>query len=614
MINLRVEKEERIDSSQLKPWQQFVLFLRLQRYVLPYWDKLIARLLCTQAAGMLVLIPPVLTVTLIDDVFPAGDIPALIELGLLSIGALTLSHVLLYLGGIPTNFQTAWVVPESILGNYMIARVMLDMKMRYYRHLQQLSVRFFHSRPIGEHMFRGSLDLDDAALLSSESIPLIASTLQRIIMTSYLLTRLGGNLFLFVLVYLAIFFTLKQIFVTIYRRMDRGFRQENAQLEAVTREILASGKVIKGYAREKTAHRWYGAQALRMVRMLFRREVFMFFDMHITSNAFTICLPLFSIYFGLMVLSGENTLGEYLSASSLLFLLLTPLQEIISLYQLVRQRLVPGERMVETLGVAPDIVDAPGAQEVKHVEGAVELRNVTFGYHKETPVLKGVSLRVNPGEKVALVGEIGAGKTTLTNLLFRLYEPQAGSVCIDGRDIRDYTQASLRQHMAIVTQQINTFTESIERNILYGRPLAPREDVVEAARLACVEEFVLPLPEQYETVLAEGGSLSGGQKQRICIARALVRNPSILVLDEATSALDPVTEKKVIEGIDEAFADRTRIIVAHNLLSAKTADRIYVIARGEVVESGTHETLMAANGAYAELWRSDNKDANGNEG
>jgi ABC-type multidrug transport system fused ATPase/permease subunit len=602
MIRLRVQSEERIDSSKLGGWERFRLFLRLQRFVMPVWDKLLARLLCTQAAGMLVLVPPLLSVQLMDEILPQGDVAGLVRVVLVALCAITLSHVLLYIGGIPSNFSTAWITPESVLGNYMIARIGLDMKMRFYRHLQKLSVRFFGGRAIGEHMYRATADVDESALLASESVPLIVSVVQRVIMTSYLLAQLGTRLVVFVMLYLVVFFWVKQALITVYRRMDRRQREAGSRMEAVTREILASEKVIKGYDRGRTARRWYAGRAQQWVKWFMRRELFMYFDLHFSGNLFATVTPVFSMYFGALVLSGGSTLGEYTAAGGLMYLLLTPLQESISLYQLARQRLVPVERMIETLDVKPDVTDPIGALSPRTIEGHIELRNVRFGYKPDMPVLDGVSLTVMPGEKVAIVGGIGAGKTTLTSLLLRLYDPDEGQVLIDGRDVREYRQESLRRHIGIVTQQVNTFTESIRRNILYGKPLASDAEMLEAARLAFVDEFAVPLPGGYDTVLEEGGSLSGGQKQRICISRALVRDPRILILDEATSALDPVTEKRVIENIDRAFAARTRIIVAHNLLSAKTADRIYVLAAGMVVESGTHEELMKAGGAYANLW------------
>lgn len=611
MIDLKVEREELLDSSKLGGWQRFMLFIRLQKYVLKYWDKLLLRLFCTQAAGILILIPPILTRDLIDITLPQGDVPGLLTAVCICIAAYIVMHLLLFIGGIPTNFQTALVVPESILGNFTIARIMLDLKMKYFNHLHALSVKIYKSRPIGEHIFRGTLDLDDASLLASESIPLIASTTQRIIMTSLLLATIDQKILMVIPFYLLFFFMFKNLFITLFRKMDRSFRQEFSQLEAVTREILASNKVVKGYGRERTARRWYGAQVGRMLRMNYRKELFMFFDQHFTSNVFSVVLPLLSIFFGLKVLVGDMTLGEYLAAATLMYLLLTPLQEIISLYQLVRQRLVPVERMLETLGLETDVPELPDARELTRLEGKVELKDVSFSYKPGTPVLKNINLVAHPGEKVALVGPIGAGKSTLMQLILRLSDPEHGQVLVDGCDVRSVTKDSLRRNISIVIQQINTFTETIRKNILFGKPLANDEELTLAARLAHVDEFVDQLPRTYDTELSEGGSLSGGQKQRICIARALIRQPSILLLDEATSALDPVTEKYVSDAIDREYEGRTRIVVAHNLLSARSADRIYVMEAGEIVACGTHKELMESSEKYRRLWTANSDSAPG---
>lgn len=602
MLEIRLERRERIDSSALKGWQRFLLFIKLQRYVLPLWDKLLLRLLCTQASAMLVLMPPVLLGELVDKVFPAGDLPGLFRIFALSISAMLISQVLLFIGGIPNSQNVGGLVPESILGNYMIARITLRLRMQFYAHLQRLSVHFYRGRPIGDHMFRSTADVDEASLLASESIPLIVSTLQRIIMTSYLLVSLGGALFGYLIAYLGIFFVLKQIIITTFRRRDRDFRTAFAGLESVTREMLASGKLLSGYSRLRLAERWYGSFVTRMLGSQFRRELFMYFDLHITNNAFNIALPLFSLFIGFTVLEGNRTLGEYLTASGLFFLLITPFQELISLYHLVRQRLVPVERLVETLSVHPDVADPPHAVAPAQLKGEIRFENVSFNYPGCPPVLQDVNIAIRPGEKIALVGPIGAGKSTLTSLLLRFYDPCAGRILIDGLDLRAYSQSALRTRMAIVMQQVNTFTESIRANILYGHPLASEEEMLHAAELSGVHEFTAPLREGYNTVLREGGSLSGGQKQRICIARALVRHPFILILDEATSALDPVTENQVLARIDHEFAGVTRIIIAHNLLSAKNADRIFVLDAGRIVESGTHAELMRPGTAYAAHW------------
>jgi ATP-binding cassette subfamily B protein len=278
-----------------------------------------------------------------------------------------------------------------------------------------------------------------------------------------------------------------------------------------------------------------------------------------------------------------------------------PVQDAIALFQETRQRLVPTERMMDTMEIQPEIVDEPDAVELHEPSGHIEVQNVSFAYDK-TPVLHNVSIVARAGEKIAIVGPIGAGKSTLVRLLLRLEDPQEGVICIDGRDIRSVTQKSLRRAFGVAPQNTILYSDSLENNIRRTVPDATRESVEEAARTARVDEFLDTLPNGFETQIHAGSTLSGGQRQRVCLARAFVKNAPILILDEATSALDPVSEQAVVAAIDAAFRDRTRIIIAHNLFNARTADRVYVLDKGTVVESGTHEELMRKAGRYAELW------------
>jgi ATP-binding cassette subfamily B protein len=617
MIHLNVQTKVLDGSSKLTGWQQFKLLLRLQKYARPYWDKILLRVISSQVIAFLTIVPTLLIPRLVDEAFPQRDFGLLLEIALLGLGAYGAIAILGLLSGAeraeilnipgagnftPGNLLLVPYLPGNFMSAYTLPKIAMHLKLRFYEHVQRLSMRFFSQRPVGEHMFRSSADTDDSAYLASEVIPKVFNAIQRIAVLLLVLHSFGSWLLLLVAIYLVIFFVLRQWLVTGVRTWDRRYRVEGQRLDSVCREILFPWKLIKANGLERTAKRWYGSQACRMVRAIFARQIYFGYDLlsgQILLNTF---LTFLTVFTGTRVLDGTMTLGEAFAVGAIAVQLITPFQDAISTFQLVRQRLVPAERMLETLAVEPDVTDPEHPHPLPSIRGHVELRNVSFSYNGGPLVLDNVSLVAEPGQKIAIVGPTGAGKTTLTNLLLRLYDPSQGQVLIDGVDYRSVRQEDLRLHMAVVPQTIITFTESIERNILYGKPTASREEVLRAGRLALVDEFALKLADGYATELSEGGSLSGGQKQRLCLARVLVRDPKVLILDEATSALDPVTEKQVVANIEEAFKDATRIVVAHNLLNARTADRIYVLDQGRIAESGSHEELMKTGALYKKLY------------
>jgi len=609
MINLYVDTKLPIDSRFLSPGRQFSLLLRLMRFALPVWDKVLLRIIATQVIACAGIVPPLLAVRMVDEAFANKDLNLFLELTAIGMGALAISRFMALIGaarhgeGGLFGRQEEYGLPANIMGHYTMARIALNLKTRFYRHLQAQSVRFFETRPVGEHMFRCTRDIDDAAFLASEVVPGVSYSIQRIFMLLLVLESFGTWLLIPISIYLALFFLLKHHFASYIRKWDREFRTQFQRLDAVLREVLTTCKLVIGYNRQKTVKRWYVGQSNTYGKAMFRRDFVLFYDQFVNGMTLFFFVLIMQFGTGALVLRQTMTMGEFVAISALVTQFTIPFQDAIALVQRIRQRLVPAERMLETLGIEPEIVDKTPRRVLPPVDGAIEFRNVRFSYDDESvPALDGISLKVSPGEKVAIVGPTGAGKSTLTKLLVRLYDPQEGEVLLDGIDVRDVTQASLRMQLGIVMQQISTFTESVERNILYGNPRASRDDAVQAARLAHVDSFAEQMEEGYDTVLGEGGTLSGGQKQRLCIARVLVRAPKVLVLDEATSSLDPMTEKQVVSNIDNAFSSCTRIIVAHNLLSARSADRIYVMDRGCIVESGTHQELMRKNGLYVQLF------------
>ncbi len=306
---------------------------------------------------------------------------------------------------------------------------------------------------------------------------------------------------------------------------------------------------------------------------------------------------------GVMVARGTLTLGVVVAFLSYVSRFFAPIRDLSQLYTTLQAATAGGERVLELLNTTPNVRERPDAVPIPAIEGHIELRNVSFSYTPDKGVLHDISLEIVPGETVALVGPTGAGKTSIANLVARFYEVDEGAVLIDGYDVRDITLQSLHSQMGLVPQDPFLFSGTIADNIRYGRPDASMEEVIAAARLANADEFIRNLPDGYETRILEGGvNLSVGQRQLICIARALLVEPRILILDEATSSVDTVTEALIQEALTRLLQGRTAVVIAHRLSTVRNADRIYVVDGGRIVESGTHEELLARGGLYRDLY------------
>jgi ATP-binding cassette subfamily B protein len=304
------------------------------------------------------------------------------------------------------------------------------------------------------------------------------------------------------------------------------------------------------------------------------------------------------------VVQGELSVGDFVLANTYMMQLFLPLNFLGFVYREMKQGFIDMDKMFELLDVEAEIQDAPGAPAISVDGGRIEFKNVTFAYNEDRTILDDISFTAEAGQTVAIVGPSGSGKSTVARLLFRFYDPQAGSITIDGQDLREVTQASLRGSIGVVPQDTVLFNDSIGYNIEYGRPQATREEVEHAARLAQVYEFVTNLKDGFDTPVGERGlKLSGGEKQRVAIARTILKDPPILVLDEATSALDSLTEQEIQTSLEEVSKGRTTLTVAHRLSTIQDADLIVVLDHGRIVEQGTHDSLIELDGEYAQMWQ-----------
>ncbi len=578
-------------KSEMSGREQARLLLRILRLALPIWDKILLRIILNQFGAFIAVVPILMNAYIFDEVFVNGNLSQLGECVLLLLAVFLLGQFL--------------SVMSAAIASYLSVRVELDMKVGFYRHMQRLSLRFYESRPVGEHMYRCDKDIKDVTRIVTSLIPDLLRPIQQLFAVALLLAMVDTWMILPAIIYLIVYFCIRQFFTTRLRRWDFKIRVFSQRLDAVLREVLTAAKITQACGRQNTARRWFGTELFSLSRATFRRMVIFYFDSTIGGWTWQLCILAITIPIGFRVVDGTLSLGDYYIVFTVFTSLVYPIIVVIQMFQGIRLMLVPAERMVATLDLDPEIADPPSGRKLEVRGGHVELRSVSFAYD-DVPVLQDMSIEVKPGEKVALVGASGSGKSTVAKLLLRLYDTHEGQVLIDGVDVRDVTRNSLRQSIGFVAQDSFVFAETLRDNIRYGRPGADDREILRAAELAQVAEFAEELPERYDTELGEGGTLSGGQRQRVCIARALVRDSSILVFDEATSALDPITELAVTQAVDEAFAGRTRIIIAHNLATVSDSDRIYVLSHGRVAETGTHDELMQRKGAYYGLWFDEN--------
>ncbi len=479
-----------------------------------------------------------------------------------------------------------------------------DLRRVLYSHIQRLSLAYHDHKQTGDLISRVTSDID--AIQSFITTGLL-STLINVITLVGMVTVMFYINWRFTLIALSVAPVLFMIVYTYTRRIkkaSRAVRKKEGEIVSVIEEVLGSIRVVKAFAREDYELRRLEEESLEGVEINLRARGLKAKLTPIVQIIVAVgtCLVL---WFGTrMVLSTTLSAGSLIVFILYLGKMYKPMQELSKMTDAYSKAAVGYERIQEVLQTDKEVKDLPRSRPAPRFRGQIEFEHVHFYYTQDTPILKDVSFKVEAGQVAALVGPTGAGKTTIISLIPRFYDPISGTVKIDGTDIKEFRQKSLRQQISFVLQETVLFHAPVWQNIAYGKPEATRAEILKAAELANASEFVEKLPDGYNTVVGERGmTLSGGQRQRIAIARAIIRNTPILILDEPTSDLDASSEKLVFEALDRLMEGKTTIVIAHRLSTVRKADVIFVVKDGDIVETGKHDDLLQRGGLYSELYR-----------
>ncbi len=564
-------------------------FMRLLAYVRPYWVRLAGAILCSILVSALTLAYAKLVQPMLDDVFISRDATWLALVPLLLM-AVTLCKGF-------ANYGQAYLM------TYVGVRVITDIRWELFHHLMRLPLSF-HLRAPSSHML--SRVINDVNWIQYSVAGVLKDLIQQgltfVFLLGYVFTVNWRLTLLSIVVVPLAAFPVVRFGARMRRYATRG-QERTADMSLVVQESLTGIRIVKGFTSEAAEDERFRTVNQGYFRTWMKSTQVSALTAPVLEAVGVVGIAGIIWYGGAQVIAGTMSVGAFFSFLTAVFLMYNPIKRVAGANNIIQQALAAAERVFAVIDQPTEAASDRGTKVLHGVRESIEFREVAFRYPgQETLALDDISLTVRSGEALALVGSSGAGKTTLVNLIPRFFEPTSGAILVDGTDLREIRLASLRQNLGIVSQETLLFDSSIRDNIAYGKPDASDEEIIEAARAAYADEFIRELPNGYDTMIGEKGArLSGGQRQRLAIARAILRDPPILILDEATSALDSESERKVQLALANLMKNRTTFVIAHRLSTVQHADRIAVLDRGRVVECGSHDQLMRQGGLYQRL-------------